>query len=108
MSKYSRTKGHGFERACAQDFRELGFNCMTKRQARGGDWETSDDGIDLAGTDPFAVQVKRLHSYVSVNTIEEIKPFKDQIPLVITKADRKPAMCILPWDEMKKIIKQLN
>lgn len=118
-----RQKGHSYERKIAVDFQEMGFDAITKRAARGGDWSTSDDGIDLVGTEPFAVQVKRYRDYVPINTIEEINcwpkdnspvhgfgvqvtgPDYPMIPLLITKKDHGEAMCVLPWSEMKKIIK---
>jgi len=132
----SRQKGHAWERKIAQEMREIGFSdCITKREARGGDWSTTDDGIDLINTGPFAIQCKRLKHYVPVNTIEEIKQkeemhssaffpfgidkktgrmvqakdslpsnFFDCIPLLLTKADHKPIMAVIPWEELKKLI----
>ena len=109
MSRYNRQKGHSFERQMAAEFRELGFDCMTKRAARGGDWTFTDDGTDLVGTKPFAVQCKRLANYVSVNAIEEIVKYdlENEIPLLLTKANGKPTMAILPWSELKKLIRRL-
>ncbi len=105
----SRQKGHAYERKIAVDFQEMGFDAITKRAARGGDFSISDDGIDLVGTEPFAVQVKRYRDYVPVNTIEEIQdpdgPLGLAVPLLITKADHKPAMAVLPWNELQKLIK---
>lgn len=122
MSKYARQKGHGFEREIAKDFRELGFtDAMTTRNARGGDWSRSDNGTDLKGTEPYAVQCKRLQGYCSVNTIEEIgqqypaidKLLKDftgkgdsHIPLLLTKANNKPTMAVIPWEDLKELIKK--
>lgn len=110
-----RTKGHAYERKIAVDFQEMGFDAITKRAARGGDWSTTDDGIDLVGTEPFAVQVKRYRDYVPVNTIEEIHPgtlhdglgfaVDSEVPILITKADHKPAMAVLPWEELQKLIR---
>jgi Holliday junction resolvase len=119
MSKYARQKGHGFEREIAKDFRELGFtDAMTTRNARGGDWSHSDDGADLTGTLPYYVQCKRLAGYCSVNTIEEIilpeylpyfaQSFTEKItpvPILITKANNKPTMAIIPWEDLKQLIK---
>lgn len=107
MSKYARTKGHSFEREIAKEFRELGFKeAMTTRAARGGDWSFTDDGIDLVGTKPFAVQCKRLASYASVNTIEEIVRYEheNEIPLLITKANNKPTMAVIAWEDLKALI----
>lgn len=127
--KTARKKGHDFERSVAREFQELGWeDAMTTRAARGGDWSHADDGIDLVGTEPFAVQCKRLQGYASVNTIEEIKPGKrtdacighfkdgnfhvtdqvDQIPLLLTRANGKPTMAVLPWDELKKLLRDYH
>lgn len=122
--KTARKKGHDFEREIAQQFRELGWeDAMTTRAARGGDWSHTDDGIDLVNTEPFAVQCKRLQGYASVNTIEEIhtgqkcqdfyadgRPVTcfDKIPLLLTKANGKPTMAVLPWDELKKLLKDYH
>lgn len=111
MSKYSRQKGHSWERFCAAEFRELGFkDCITKREARGGDWQYPDDGRDLVRTPGFAIQCKRLHSYVPVSTIEEIidYPMEKETRIVITKADNKDAMAILPWKNLKQLIKDAH
>ncbi len=131
MTINSRAKGHTFERETSHQFQEMGWKgAQTTRAARGGDWSHTDDGIDLTGTEPFAVQCKRLANYVPVNTIEEIglKPgfafvpvdpypkihqgqpvFSDgpamSIPLLLTKADHKPTMAILPWSELQKLLK---
>lgn len=133
--KHSRTKGHNFEREVARQFQELGWeDAMTKRAARGGDWSTTDDGIDIVNVEPFAVQCKRLATYVSINTIQEIvldrycprddqgfaacidedncigcnhplDKHTEQIPLLLTKANNKPTMAVLPWEELQKILK---
>lgn len=118
--KTARRKGHDFERDIARQFREeLGFiDCMTKREARGGDWHLTDDGRDLIGTSPFSVQCKRLANYASVNTIEEITPkvirvrlpdgtdhVAEDVPLLLTKANGKETMAVLPWSELKKFLR---
>lgn len=114
-----RAKGHAFERLIAQDFQELGWDCMTTRAAKGGNWCATDNGIDLCGTEPFAVQCKRFKDYAPISCIEEIQPEKrtfasadallaailEQIPLLITKADGKPTMAVLPWSELKSLIR---
>lgn len=107
MNRYNRTKGHSFERQIAKEMRELGWkDCITKRQARGGDWSLSDDGRDLVGTPGLAIQTKRMAAYCSVTTIEEIidYPKENEIRIVVTKANNKPTMCILPWEDLKKLI----
>lgn len=130
MGKLSRTKGHSFERLVSHQWQEMGWkDARTKRAARGGDWSISDDGTDLVGTEPFAVQCKRYADYVPVKTIEEIQAEASEctsafvgfdragqpvfhkgdpiepVPILITKADNKPTMAVIPWDELQKLIK---
>lgn len=98
---------------------------MTKRAARGGDWSTTDDGIDIVNVSPYAVQCKRYKDYAPISKIEEIVVKKSveciydvddnlvsaealSIPILITKADRKPTMAVLPWEELKKLIRDAS
>lgn len=56
MGNTSRRKGHDYERQIRKEFIELGYDeCQTSRYASK---ETDDKGIDLVGTDPWAVQCK--------------------------------------------------
>lgn len=120
-----RAKGHAFERIIAQDFQELGWDCMTTRAAKGGNWCASDNGIDLFGTEPFAIQCKRFKDYAPISCIEEVDCWAADhdprvarsgvyqetnrnypaIPLLLTKADSKETMAVLPWTELKKLIR---
>jgi hypothetical protein len=65
-------------------------------------------GYDLDGTDPFRIQCKALQNYVPVNTIEEIHPSPTHTPVLITKADGKPAMAVLPLEDFMRIITALK
>lgn len=108
MAKISRTKGHTYERQIASEFRELGFDeAMTSRETTGGNWQTSDEGIDLAFTEPYHVQVKRFKKYQPIGKINEIDP---ALPnrILITKADRQPAMAVMAWDDLKRLIKTVH
>jgi len=100
---YNRQKGHSFERELAKEFQELGFDCMTSRN---GDRSQDARGRDLVDTWPYAVQAKRYKNYVPINTIEEIEVDDGEIALLITKANNKPAMAVLPWHDLKKLIRK--
>jgi hypothetical protein len=105
LGKRSRTKGHTFERQIAEEFREIGFpDAQTTRATSGGNWQHSDEGIDLAFTGDYFVQVKRFKTYRSVETINEIDPALTN-RILITKADRKPAMAVMRWDDLKELIR---
>lgn len=64
-------------------------------------------GVDLVGVYPFRVQLKRKKEYSAISAIDEVKYSSDngEIPLLITKADKKPAMAILPWDDLKPFLR---
>lgn len=96
------------EQKCAKDFRDIGWlDCMTTREARGGNWSESDMGIDLAKTHPFSVQCKRGAKFAPIMALEEIKILKeDNIPLLLTKRDRGPVMAILSWENLQMLIRQ--
>lgn len=110
MSAYSRKKGHDLERITASEFRDMGWDkCMTKRQARGGDWSLSDDGVDLVGTYPYLIQCKRLAGYVSVNTIKEIqRQFEEEVPVLITRENNGETMAVLPWEALKSLLAKVS
>lgn len=96
---------------------------MTHRAARGGEWSTTDGGIDIVNVEPFAIQCKRFKGYAPISCIEEIhiaitdSPISgeeaarfarrhfERVPLLLTKADGKPTMAVLPWSELKKLLK---
>ena len=100
-------KGKVFERFCTEQMRELGWkDCITTREAKGGNWAATDDGIDLVDTDPFSIQCKSYAKYHSVSKTEEITPEEGKIPLLLMKADHKPVMAVLPWEELKKLIRE--
>lgn len=102
--KRSRTKGHGFEREVAQDFQSLGFT-EARRHLEYQDGEAN--GVDLTGTGPWRVQCKRRKTYVAVSALNEITDGSG-IPLLITKADRLPALAVLRWSDLMKILADIG
>lgn len=92
--KSARRKGHSFEREVANKFREIGWPFAKRHLESQGN--IIHQGIDLDGTEPYAIQCKSRINYVAVNTINEVKPSKDQIPVLITQGTRKQPMAILP------------
>ena len=96
----SRRRGHQLERECAQLFRDNGFPyARTKREARGGDFSVTDNGVDLVETGNLRVQCKRGRRPCSVSKIEEIKDTTG-IPLLLTKGDRGPLYAILKMEDL--------
>lgn len=94
----SRRKGHSFERETAIALRHIFPEA--KRQL---EYQLDTcQGIDLAGIGPFKIQCKKLKSYASVNTIDEIRcnPELGDIPVLVTAADNKPAMAVLAFADL--------
>lgn len=103
--KKSRDKGHNWEREIANLFQKYGY----KEAKRHLEVQTPECmGFDLDNTDPWLVQCKRHKGYSSVNTIFEIIDIKGKKPVVITKADRKPAMVILTLADFMELIKKTS
>ena len=98
MSKSQRTKGHGYEREVARLLRPLYPDARRHLEYQDGEAY----GVDISGTGPLKIQCKRHKQYVPINTIEEIRA--DGIKLLVTKADRKPAVAVLYLDDLLKIL----
>lgn len=97
--KRSRTKGHNFERYCANFFRLLGFN-----KARRNLTETQfGQGIDLVETGVFDVQCKAYQQYSPISKINEVPKQKGRIAILITKGDKKEPMLVMRLNDFKTI-----
>jgi len=62
-------------------------------------------GYDLDETGPLKIQCKRTKKYVSINTIEEVKVEPGDMPVLITKADRKPEVVCMYLDDFLEFVK---
>ncbi len=101
MGKLSRTKGHDFEREIAQKFRVIFPEARRQLEYN----EMDCNGVDLAHTGRYLIQCKRKKKYVNPSAIAEVhlKSAAD-VPILITKADHKPALAILPLDHLIELI----
>ena len=88
-----------------KSFRQLGFE-NARRHLEYQDGEAN--GIDLANTGRFKVQCKRHKDYVSISKINEVVSSGNDIPLLITKGDRKVPMVVLRWDDFKMILADIG
>lgn len=105
MGKYQRKKGHQFERDIAIKFREIFPGARRHLEYQDGECF----GVDLAKTDPYKVQCKKLAQYASVNTIFEVQcdEMLGDVPVLVTAGDNKPAMAVIPLDEFLRLLKRL-
>lgn len=101
----ARLKGLAFEREVARMFREIGFRGANRQLEFQQD---QAQGIDIRGVDPYRVQCKKFKAYASVNTIDEIQHDREfgDVPILITAADGKEPMAVIPLAELLKLIKK--
>lgn len=104
QNKANRSKGHRFEREIVQAFRrtfpEARRNLEFQKEAAAA-------GVDLINTGRWRIQCKRGKQYVSVTKINEVKicPIEAGCPVLLTKADNKPILAVLPFDELLALIR---
>jgi len=100
---HSRNKGANFERHIANVFKELGFkDARRKIEYRDG------AGYDVDGTGPWRIQAKRYKGYAPITKIEEVPKTSDTMPLLITKADAKPAVACMYLDDLIKVLSDIG
>jgi len=98
----SRTKGHSFERWCANFFKDhLGYK-EAKRNLT--ETQTGGQGIDLVETGSFDVQCKRYKAYVPITKIFEVPKVVGRIALLITKGDKQEPMAVLRLTDLARLL----
>lgn len=104
QNKANRSKGHRFERDVVHYFKEIFPDARRNLEFQK---EAALHGVDLINTGRWRVQCKRGKRYVSVTKIDEINicPIEAGCPILITKADNKDALAVLPLDELLSLIK---
>lgn len=98
----SRRKGHQFERDIAIMLRDIFPGARRQLEYHEDDCK----GVDILGTGHFKFQCKKTKNYVSVNTIKEIQFDPTfEVPILVTAADRKESMAILPLCDLLNLIR---
>jgi hypothetical protein len=99
--KAARKKGHDFERQIANAFRLAGW-LGAKRHL---EMQVQDClGFDIDGIDPFRVQCKAFKDYAPISCLKEVKPAPGIVPVLITKADNAPPVCVLYFSDFMRLI----
>lgn len=100
--KSARVKGFSYERLIASHFKLIGYP-HAKRKL---EYQVSDElGIDLDNTGIYNVQCKRLKKYASISMIEEVPHQEGKVPVLITKADNKPSMVVIPLEHFLELVR---
>lgn len=104
QNKANRSKGHRFERDIVKIFKRTFPNARRNLEFQK---EAAAHGVDLINTGRWHVQCKRGKQYVSVTRINEVKicPIEGGCPVLLTKADNKPVLAVLPFDELMSLIR---
>ena len=110
MGKSSRRKGAAYEREVANLFKELGWEDAKRHLEYQPD--EAEEGRDLDGTQPFAVQAKCWGKTPSITAIEEITVSEEYpIPLAILKRSatgQKPLeVAVMRLEDFKMLLMSL-
>lgn len=102
MSKASRVKGHSFERTVANKLKEIFPNARRLLEYQ----SACANGVDIANTEPYFFQCKKLKKYAQIKAIEEVKCDEalGDIPVLVTAGDGKPIMAVLPFEHLLELI----
>jgi len=110
MGKSSRRKGANYEREMAALFRELGWPDAKRHLEYQSD--EAEEGRDLDGTQPFAVQAKCWGKTPSISALEEILTTEEYpIPLAILKrskiGEQPLEVAVMRLDDFKMLLSAL-
>jgi hypothetical protein len=115
--KYNRVKGHTFERDCVNELKAIGYG--KAKTSRAASRLADDCKIDIVGVFPYAFQCKNMQTYASANELDKIDwesytegtdglEGKEMIPVVLTKANGKQPLAILPWSRLLYLLSLEN
>ncbi len=101
--KFSRTKGHSFERLIAKTLRVVFPKAARQLEYQ----ENQCKGIDLANTGNFKIQCKRGKKYANLSAIKEVQAdeMMGEIPVLITKGDNERILAALPFEDFLYLLK---
>lgn len=102
MAVNGRHKGHAFERALAQLFRDLGLKCTTSRYSSK---ELDDKKVDLCGL-PINVQAKAVEKLGCMHKILDTMPKDDKMNVVFHKKNRKGTIVAMTQDDFLSLLKK--
>lgn len=102
MATNGRIKGHAFERALAQLFRDLGFKCTTSRYSSK---ELDDKKVDLCGL-PFNIQAKAVEKLGCVHKVLATMPQDDKPNYVFHKKNRKGTIVCMTQEDFLDLLEK--
>ena len=106
MGKMQREKGKAGELEVSAINREHGF----KDSRRGQQYHGGGDSPDVVGVPGIHLEVKRVEKLRLWDSLQQATDdSKDgEVPVVVHRANRKPWVAILPYEEFLEIVKKAN
>jgi len=102
----SRAVGNAYERQIRLEFIALGWDkCQTSRYASR---EQDDANVDLCGTVPFNVQIKRWKSAPSYHEILKSMPQDSNYNVIIHKRPNKGEIVAMSKEDFYELVEQLK
>lgn len=100
--KYSRTKGHSFERHCAVDLKPIFPGAKRHLESQ---WQEAQ-GFDLDDTGDFIIQCKSMAKVPNIPKVfKEIKVNLDgRIPMVVFSVTNRGEFACVKWDDMRLLM----
>lgn len=98
----ARVKGLSFEREVANRLKHIFPHARRHLEFQ----DAEANGTDLVNTGRYKIQCKKYKQYVNINKIEEvmIEDALGEIPVVVSAADGKKPMVVLPLDEFIRLV----
>lgn len=93
MSNSQRIKGRRFEQEIVNDLKAVGMLDARRNLGESGGQLL---GVDVIGG-VYRIQCKRYKGYASLSKLDEVPGTPGTVPLLVTKADRKPALVAMRW-----------
>lgn len=102
--KYSRRKGHQFERDIANQLKDIFPEARRQLEYHSAD----ANGVDIQNTESFFFQCKKYKSYVPCTKINEIRCDRSlgEVPILVTAGDNLEPLAVLPFKDLLNLIRE--
>lgn len=101
-TKFGAKKGKQFEREIATALGHIFPDAQRMLEYQG----SNVIGVDLENTDIFRFQCKCTANYKNPNAIFEIREKGPHVPVLVTKANNRPPMAVLPFEEFVTLLER--
>lgn len=99
-TKFGAKKGKQFEREIATALGHIFPDAQRMLEYQG----SNVIGVDLENTDIFRFQCKCTANYKNPNAIFEIREKGPHVPVLVTKANNRPPMAVIPFQEFVTLL----